>query len=76
MAKRPFLFVAVLRRTVMDNLRFTVRADTLEQARAKAKEFVQDYPDPTEVEGIDYAYIDNRANLDVEVLDLDIDKGK
>lgn len=75
MAERLYPFVAVVRRIVMDNMRFTVRADTVEEARSKAKSFLQDFPDASEVDGIDYAYIDNRENLDVEVLDCDIDKG-
>lgn len=76
MAERPFLFTSVVRRVVLDNLRFTVRASNPEEARDKAKKFLSEYPEATEVEGIDYAYIDNRENMDVEVLHLDFVKGK
>ena len=76
MAEQPFLFSAVVRRTVLDNIRCTVRASNPEEAKDKAREFLSQYPEESNVEGVDYAYIDNRENMSAEVLDLDLVKGK
>lgn len=75
MAKRPYAFAAIVRRTVLDNIRFTVRAPNAEEARDKAEKFLSQFPDKTTVDGIDYAYIENRENMESEVVDLSPDKG-
>ena len=75
MAKeRPYLFTAVVRRTVVDNIRFTVRAANPLVARAKAEKFLQQFPEESTVEGVDYAYIDNREHLENTVAELDLER--
>lgn len=75
MAERPYHFVAVVRRVVMDNIRLTVRAENPIVGRDKAEKFLSVFPEPSDVEGVDYGYIENRENLDTEVLDLGLDRG-
>ncbi len=70
MADKPFHFAAVVRRTVMDNITLTVRALNPSEAHDKAKEFLREFPSPASVDGVIYGYIDNRENLDSDVLDL------
>lgn len=75
MAKpRPFTFAAVVRRTVMDNISLTAWGLNPEEARERAREFLKDFPEKSYVEGVDYAFIENRENLDAEVLDLDLQR--
>ena len=75
MAKeRPYPFVSVVRRVVLDNIRLTVRAENPKVAKEKAKKFLSEYPSKSYVEGVDYAFIENRENLDSEVLDLELDR--
>lgn len=66
--------VAVVRRTILDNVRFTVRAKNPDDAYSKAKEFLAEFPNKTFVDGVDWAFIENRENLESEVLDLGMEK--
>ena len=68
--ERPYAFSAVVRRVVLDNIRLTVRAENPNVAHDKAREFLADFPEESSVEGVDYAYIENRENMSSEVLDL------
>lgn len=71
MAKeRSYSFVAVVRRVVLDNVRLNVRATNPIVARDKADKFLESFPDKTDVEGVDYAFIENREHMSAEVLDL------
>ena len=72
--QKQFSFVAVVRRTVLDNVRLKVRARGPKEAYEKAEKFLSVFPEPSDVDGIDYGYIENRMNVDTETLELDFEK--
>lgn len=75
MAKpRPYSFAAVVRRVVLDNVTVSAWGANPEEARDRAKVFLSTFPEPTDGEGVDYAFIDNRENLDAEVLELELSR--
>jgi len=71
---RKFPFRAVVKRVVTDDILVHVKADTEEEAYSKAMEFLHIFPQPSDIEGVDFAYIENRDQSDATVVALELEE--
>lgn len=61
---------AVVQRVVTDVVTLTVEADNEFEALHKADQVLKIFPEPHDIPGVDYCFVEHRTNGDVEVLSL------
>lgn len=69
-----FAFEAVVKRVITDTITLNVEAKDELTALAKAEEVLRHFPEGHNVPGVDYCYIENRVNGDVEIISIEDQK--
>lgn len=71
---KRYVLSGTVKRVVQDDITVAVWARSPQAALDEAEKFLGRFPDPTDVDAVDYAYIENRDTLEAEVLHLEIVK--
>lgn len=74
--EKKFAFTAIVKRVVTDDITLHVKADTEQEARDKAMEFLHIFPKASDIEGVTHAYIENREQNDGQVVYLEIEEDR
>lgn len=67
---RKFALEATIKRVVIDTVSLHVEADNEDEAYEKARQTLSVFPDPVDVDGIPYCYIENRENCEAEIINI------
>lgn len=70
MKTQKFIFTGEVRRTVVDSITVVVHDTDEEAAAQKAKNVLETFPKPSDAD-VRYCYIENREQLDSEILSLE-----
>lgn len=73
---KKFIFTGEVHRVVVDTITVAIFADEREEAAHKARVVLETFPKAQSIEGANYCYVENREQIDSELLSLKDEKDK